>query len=167
MKNTPTINRIAGALQAIHVQGTTSVVETQDPPIKKGKSKRKSKDEELDEELDFGDNDIPIDDDWDDDDDDDDDEEEYMEELMEVATDPRASLIDGKVIFLRHPTNPDKMMMVAEVDEYLPPEFNLEGNEMWKGELILRLRKGREGATLVPSVPDPAVFKKKNFAKKI
>jgi len=169
VKNTPTINRIAGALSAIHAQGITTSPAAQDTAkqITKGKAKtKKPKDEDLDEQLDFGDNDIPNDEDWDDDDDDED-EEEYMEELMEVATDDRAALVDAKIIYLRHPTNPDKMLMVAEVDEFLPPQFNLDGDEMWKGELIIRMRKGREGATIKPDIPNPDVFKKKNYVKKI
>lgn len=170
MKNTPTINRIAGAMTAIHAQGITATPDAQDAAKQnpKGKSKkRKFKDEDLDERLDFGDDDIPNDDDWDDDDDDDD-EEEYMEELLEVATDDRAALVDAKIIYLRHPTDPEnKMLMVAEVDEFLPPQFNLDGDEMWKGEIIIRMRKGREKATIKPVLPNPEVFKKKNYAKKI
>lgn len=164
-------NRIEHFLkeQAIGTPQQTGGTMTVSRPMKE--QLQQKMDEELEKQLDFGDPDDP--DDIDDDDDDDDDD--WDDEIMEVATDEAAVLTDARMILLRHPDNPKKLMMVAQIDnpfddEFDNPEdgFDLDGDEMWDGQMILLMDRGFGGAKKFrAAAPDPYIFKKKNYRGEI
>lgn len=163
-------NRIAHLMQTkaigSHQDGGHSMTITRKP------KKPIIREDELEREFGFnGGCDVPDDDDYDDDDDDD----EWDDEIMEVATDEDAILTDARMILMRHPTKPGKLMMVAQIDnpfdgDYDNPEdgFDLEGDEMWEGQMIILMDRGFGGAKKYrAAAPHPDIFKKKNYRGEI
>jgi hypothetical protein len=117
-------------------------------------------------ELEFGngdDNGDIFDDDDDDDDDDEELDEEYCQEVLDVALDSASALTDARVIFKRDPRKPDRLLMVAVIEDILPNDFDDSGDEMWEAEMIIRLGDGYAGAIKEPKMPNSAVFNKKNW----
>jgi hypothetical protein len=111
------------------------------------------------------------DDDWDDgdDDDDDDDDEEFdldpeTEDKLEVAVDTDSVMAEARMIFRRDPKT-GHLLMIARIedDEFVDEDFDDSGDEMWEGEVIVRLTAGFSGAKKIVQMPRASLFRKGNW----
>jgi len=149
-------------------------------------------DKDEDEDYEDEDEDEDEDDDEDDDDDDDDgdesdggsfdqggddededeegDEKSFIQAKMNVAKDPSAAISeDGRVVFMRDPENPERMYLVARVDNIAKDAgFDDTGKEMWVADVVFRLKgRGYSGPEQTIKGIDPDVFKKSNWSGRV
>jgi hypothetical protein len=110
-------------------------------------------------------------DDGDDDDGDDDfdgdDEEEYLQDKLDVAGDAESFITEARVIFQRCPKT-GKVLMIARLDDLDLEEDDLEDDEMWKADLIIRTFGDGFGGSKkdIPGI-NSSIFKKKNWDERI
>jgi len=122
-------------------------------------------------DFDLDDDDDDGDDGDDDDSDDDEDDEDELDTLIrltktKIANDPISALAGGRIIFQRDKTDPDSIIMIARIDAHVIPEevFDVDGNEMWEADFILRLQgSGHEDPEKRLPKIDGRIFKKKNW----
>lgn len=85
-------------------------------------------------------------------------------EKVEIAKDNLAGLVEGRVLFVRDKTDPDRVYIVARFDDIFPDEINKMGGEMWPADIIIRLRgRGYSSPERTIKSIDSEIFKKKNW----
>jgi hypothetical protein len=106
----------------------------------------------------------------DEDEDEEGDDESFAQAKVSVAKDPSAAISeDGRVVFVRDPENPERMYMVARVDNIAKDAgFDDTGKEMWVADIVFRLKgRGYSGPEQTIKGIDPDVFKKSNWSGRV
>ena len=106
----------------------------------------------------------------DEDEDEEGDDESFTQAKLSVAKDPSAAISeDGRVVFMRDPENPERMFLIARVDNIAKDAgFDDTGKEMWVADIVFRLKgRGYSGPEQTIKGIDPDVFKKSNWSGRV